>query len=206
MENETAAAQETVKKFFGDWEALAKKEFLEGNPIATVLSKDIPIQDGEIITTAINLIKENPIGTIKTSIGDVQITNDSIRTSFNHTRYPNKLAVLPKLQAILEGGIYLRNLPDIDGGNTVNHYFAAPVKIDGNPKYVFIRVKEKSSGKSFYVHEVFAEEEIKKSDALNSTLSKLGDRMQTVGPKQDRIKFSDLYRSILNDVLSVNCT
>jgi hypothetical protein len=28
--------------------------------------------------------------------------------------------------------------------------------------------------------------------------------MQTVDPKQGKIKFSDLYRSIINDILSVN--
>ncbi|GMO57424.1 MAG: hypothetical protein Ta2G_17100 [Termitinemataceae bacterium] len=192
------------KKWFGDWEKLYNKYILEGSVVASVHSADIPILDGKIINTALDWIRKHPIRTVKTRIGNVTVTNDGIKADFGHTRYPSKLYVLPAIKSILENGAYLNSMSDFYGKNINNHYFAAPVELDGERKLVFLRIREKEKGKSFYVHEVFIEEEVKKSETLDFILSKSGDRMQTVDPQQDKIKASDLYRSILNDALSVN--
>jgi hypothetical protein len=191
-----------------DWEALAKKEFLEGDPIEAVSSKDIPIQDGKIISTALNWIKENPIGSVKTLIGDVGVDEDSINTSMEHTHYKNKVLVLPVIKPILERGVFLGELDDFYGLPERNFYFAAPIGVDGDKKIVFIRVKQKREGnKKFYVHEVFTEDEIKNAAPLEQEIAKRKARVSNMQPdalafRPDR-KQSDLYRSILNDVLSV---
>jgi hypothetical protein len=97
-------------------------------------------------------------------------------------------------------------LTDFEGNAISNHYFAAPVELNETRKYVFIRVREKNTGKSFYVHEVFIEDEIERAESLDIVLNKKRDRMQAVEPlmNQKDVKASDLYRSIINRTLSVN--
>ena len=54
---------------------------------------------------------------------------------------------------------------DKDGKAIMNYYFAAKIKIDDNWKKLFVRPREKSGHKNkFYVHEIYTEDEIKKSE------------------------------------------
>jgi hypothetical protein len=185
-------------------EILTKQLKLAGEPLMSVSSFDIPIQNGKPIDTALAWIEKNPIGIVATEIGNVEVTKGGIKNSFGHTNYKNKVTVLPAIKPILERGVYIGNAPDWNGNQIQNYYFAAPIKLDKKRKIVFIRIREKGGyPKLLYVHEVFTEDEIKKAENLNSTLQKIGDWMQTVDPTQGRINASDLYRSILNNILSV---
>jgi hypothetical protein len=194
------------KGYFGDWERLAVKEFLEGEPIADV--KAFPIIKGKPIDTADDWIAKNPIGTVLTKIGEVVVEPDDIHVSMNHTKYANKVFMLPAIKPVLENGAYLGMLDDFYGLPEENHYFAAPIALDGDRKIVFVRVKQKSGGdKRLHIHEVFTEDEIKNAAPLDAEIKKrfpVVPNMQTAltGNHKDR-KQSDLYRSIINDWLSV---
>ena len=82
-----------------------------------------------------------------------------------HKRYPAKYDTIVALKPLLERGVYLGNMKDLDGECDLNnHYFAGKVKIDGKERYLFCRVKESigQDRKRFYVHSVFSEDDIKK--------------------------------------------
>ena len=179
-------------------EKAAAKAVLSGPPLAILESKNIPIQNGRIRDSALAWIKNNPIGLVDTSIGKVQISNNSIKDSFSesHLIYPNKLYVLPALKEVLQKGAYLGKLDDFRGEPTINHYFAAPVELDGTRKIVFVRVKNKNSRNAhlFYVHQVYVEDEIKKSGSLQTAAACV---------KRHIGSFPDLYKSIINDALTV---
>ncbi|MDR1786853.1 MAG: carbamoyl-phosphate synthase large subunit [Treponema sp.] len=173
-------------------------------PLASVaaLSSDKALLEGKrLIDAAVEWVRKHPLGTASTVIGNVHITIDGIRASFNHSRYANKFYVLPAIKPVLEQGTYLGSLTDFGGNNVENHYFAAPVTLDAVDRWVFVRVRAKNDSRSFYVHEVFVDEEIKKAEDLDSALSKTGDRMLAVDPGQDGIKASDLYRSLIKRFL-----
>lgn len=173
------------------------KRVLEGPPISKVLSSDIPIINGNIISTALKWIEGNPQGTVKTIIGDVEITRRGIRDDFSHVAFPDKLAVLPAIKAVLEIGAYLGEMQDLNGKNIMNYYFAAPVDIDGNNKIVFIRVRKKGTGlRRFYVHDIYTLDDIKKSGANKTT--------GTVHKAQNKGNAPDLYKTILSRFLTVN--
>jgi hypothetical protein len=176
-------------------EILSKQLRLAGKPIISVSSLDMPIQNGKLIDTALAWIEKNPIGIVSTEIGDVEVTKSGIKNSFGHTNYKNKVTVLPAIKPILEHGVYIGNAPDWNGKKIQNYYFAAPVNLDGKRKIVFIRIRENEGRpKLFYVHEVFTDEEIKKSEAMQTV---------EISKKPTNGNASDLYRSILNSILSV---
>jgi hypothetical protein len=167
-----------------------------------VSSKDIPIKNGKVIDTAVAWIKEHPQADAKTAIGPVRISPNDIETSFSHTRYPNKLSVLPELRNIMEKGGYIGESADWSRTGATDHYFAATLKIDEADKIVFVRVIKDSDGHGrFHVHEVFTEDEIEKSEAISPSDVKKPE-MQVRGQTQkDGGKASDLYRGLIKDFL-----
>ena len=185
---------------YGSWEefrdAYQEKNsaILNGDPIAKVSSGNIPIIDGKPITTALDWLDKNPVGTVKTVIGDVEVSRRGIRDSMSHNLYKNKVFVLPAIKPALEKGAYLGSTPDWTKENIENHYFAAPVDLDNERKLVFIRViEENKAQKKFYVHEVFTEDEIIKPETSDL------HSMQTSSIRN----VSDLYRSLIHDALNV---
>jgi hypothetical protein len=219
---EEAAQYDNWREFRDAYEGRSRS-IITGKPIAFVSEKDIPIINGEPITTAREWIKENPIGNVETVIGDVEVAPKGIDDSFWHTHYKNKVFVLPAIKAILQEGAFLSELDDFNPENNIrNYYFAAPVALDGERKIVFIRVQQIEEGsKKFYVHEVFTEDEVRAAAPLQEEIDK---RKTGSGPNTDSFPVnkpgsgtyaasfpgvkagnqSDLYRSIINNVLTVN--
>ncbi|AEC02380.1 hypothetical protein [Parasphaerochaeta coccoides] len=152
------------KEWFGDWEASA---LMEGKPIASVSSHDIHIGDRRIIDAAKKWIQENPVGNAETVIGTVIIDETGVQNSMSHKPlYPNKVFVLPVIKRVLEQGAYLGKIPHINQEHFTSHFFIAPVELDGERKYVFIRVREKEGDANyFYVHNVYVDEDIKRLEA-----------------------------------------
>lgn len=160
-EEQQLAKSPEFKAWFGNWQPMA---ILQGKPLVSVSTDAVPIINSRIIDSAVAWIISNPQPDAKTEIGDVRIGQDDIRTSFSHSNYPNKLAVLPALRDILERGAYLGNAPDWKRQNTTDHYFAAPVEINGANKQVFVRViSEKGNPNRLHVHEIFTQDEIDKA-------------------------------------------
>ena len=114
-------------------------------------------------TWVTNNIKEP----IQTEIGKVEVDKNTIKNTLNHKRYPTKYDTIVALKPLLQHGFYLGNMKDLDGeGDLNNHYFAGKVKIDGQEKYLFCRVKESigQGSKRFYVHSVFSEDDLKNKE------------------------------------------
>lgn len=133
---------------------------VSSNTFSGVTAKDATIK-------AQNWITQNIREPIKTEIGNVEIDKNTIKNSLNHKRYPNKYDTIVALKPLLQNGVYLGNMGDLDGEKDLNnHYFAGRVKIDGKEKYLFCRVKESigQGRKRFYVHSVFSEDDIKNKE------------------------------------------
>ncbi len=121
----------------------------------------------EATIKAQNWITQNVREPVKTAIGNVEIDKNTIKNSLNHKRYPNKYDTIIALKPLLQNGVYLGNMSDLDGEKDLNnHYFAGKVKIDEKEKYLFCRVKESigQGKKRFYVHSVFSEDDIKNKE------------------------------------------
>ncbi|MDR0731047.1 MAG: hypothetical protein LBF63_05205, partial [Treponema sp.] len=233
---EEAAGYGSWKEFRDAYEGKSRA-VLEGKPVASVSSKDIPVIDGKPIDTAKKWIEEHPIGTVETVIGNVEVDPHGIHNSMSHTHYANKVFVLSAIKPILEDGAFLSELDDFNPDTGIkNYYFAAPVNLDNERKIVFIRVRETpGNNKRFYVHEVFTEDEVRAAAPLQDELDKrTRDTLLQPGAsgnisEQNNVQPSasdkkpqgrpnavsalgfvsggnppDLYRSIINNVLTVN--
>lgn len=134
---------------------------------------------------------------IKTEIGNVEVDKNTIKNTLNLKRYPAKYDTIVALKPLLERGVYLGNMKDLDGeGDLNNHYFAGKVKIDGKEKYLFCRVKESidQDRKRFYVHSVFSEDDIKNRESS----SKAGVDLST-----QQTRGNSLYMMLIQNFL--NC-
>ena len=202
-EEQQLARSPEFKTWFGNWQP---KAILEGNPVSNVSTDAIPIINRKIIESAVTWIKANPQNDAKTEIGDVRIGEDDIRNSFSHSNYPNKLAVLPALRDILERGAYIGNAPDWKRQNATDHYFAAPVEIDGSSKKVFVRViSEEGNPNRLHVHEIFTQDEIDKAGlTAPSEILPPNRGMQTPPSTGKPGALSGLYRSLIRGALDVN--
>jgi hypothetical protein len=185
------------KAWFGDWE---RKAVLKGAAVKSVSAKDIPITGKGPVDTAKQWANNNPGITAKaiTIDGNFEIMiTPGIKDSFGHdTKYPNKVYVLPALKDVIERGAYIGHAPDAKGVTIENYYWAAPVDIDGDKKIVFIRTRKADGDprNKLYVHEVFTEDEIKNSEAIQP---------QGILTSAD-LRASELYKSLTHGAYDVN--
>ena len=187
------------KKWFGDWEKIWNKRKLENNIVAETSTQTIkPDESGSIISGAVDWIAQNIKEPVSTVIGKVVVNGNGIKDSLSHKFGKDKIAAITAIKPVLEDGVYIGSEKDFDGKPIVNHYFAGKVKIDGDDKYVFCRVRESLQGqndKRFYVHEVFVEDEIK-SGLPHKTGPSINGRVTGSG--------KPLYLNILQNYSAVN--
>ena len=179
----------------GDWEDRNIYGKLHGDPVASVENGVIKVEEGErgVIDAAKRWMSQHPQEPAHTEIGDVVIDVNSMQNSMSHSRYNNKLAVLPILKDAMEKGEYLGSLPDWARERWSDHYFATKVRIGNDDKILFIRVLEPEGiRRSLYVHEIYTDDELKKN----------GDRlvpgMQTGDPVSAKNRsHSDFFRKLI---------
>lgn len=129
-------------------------------------------------------------------MGKIAVTKSSISESFAHSSYDAKLNVVPFLKELLETSVYAGTLPDFHGKDEQNYYFVSRIQQECKDKLVFFRIKEKSNrGKSFYVHDIYTEDQIKNQRSSNQVRSQEGMvEPESVG----------LAERLLREIYSVN--
>ena len=107
-----------------------------------------------------------------TEVGEVEINRNSIESSLAHRYGQRKLDAITSLIEGFENAVYLGTLPDSTRQEGVNnHYFAYPIIYKGERCYVFCRAMQDANKNRLYVHEVFVEDKIIKSDTLQTAAS-----------------------------------
>lgn len=107
-----------------------------------------------------------------TEAGEVEINKNSVESSLAHRYGQRKLDAITSLVDGFENAVYLGTLPDSRERGVVDHYFAYPINYNGERCYVFCRAMEDANKNRLYVHEVFVDGKIKKSDTLQTAASK----------------------------------
>ncbi len=104
-----------------------------------------------------------------TEAGEVEINKNSVESSLAHRYGQRKLDAITSLVDGFENAVYLGTLPDFNRQEGVNnHFFAYPINYNGERCYVFCRAMEDANKNRLYVHEVFVDGKIKKSDTLQT--------------------------------------
>lgn len=143
----------------------------------------------EAKTKAANWIQKNVGSQIQTEIGDITINSNCLDDSFGHGPYPAKFDAVKAIKPILTQGVYLGEMDDLYGADIKNYYFTGKIKLDGNEKFVFCRIRESESGqtgKRFYLHSVYTEDDIKKG-ALNKSAPAQNGKNNSGAPLELRL-------------------
>lgn len=134
----------------------------------------------------------------ETEAGEVEISKSSVKDSLSHGYNQGKLDALTSLSEGFHNATYLGTLPDFGRPGVMNHYFAYPIFYDGQRRYVFCRAMATNNKNRLYIHEVFLEEAINKSNTLQTIASASKD-----GELHGGIA---LYKAILRNVLNGDAT
>ncbi|MBD5236328.1 MAG: hypothetical protein HDS62_02120 [Bacteroidales bacterium] len=131
-----------------------------------------------------------------TEAGEVGIDKTSVKDSLSHGYSQEKLDAIASLADGFQNATYLGSIDDFKRPGVKNHYFAYPIEYDGQRKYVFCRAMESNNKNRLYVHEVFMEDTIKRSDSLQTIASASKD-----GELHGGIA---LYKAILANILGAS--
>lgn len=168
------------------------------NAEAIPVEKDVIVSDGELSARKVaeawwDANVGDPVF-YETEAGEVEIAKSSIKDSLSHGYNQAKLDALTSLSEGFRNATYLGTLPDFARPGVQNHYFAYPIFYDGQRRYVFCRAMATNNKNKLYVHEVFLEDTINKSNTLQTIASASKD-----GELHGGIA---LYKAILKNVLN----
>lgn len=189
------------KKWFGDWEAVAKKKAIEAiKPMQFSLAEngeERAIYDAyknnadgwrkQVIDFAFKTLPEKS----NSAIGEIQYSRQSLRNALAHGKGDLKLLTLPHVDKLIENGALFYTWKDENKNTFFN--FAHPITYNNENYIARLVVKQDKNGNRFYDHEF---SEVIKKDALpngTSSVQKSAENLTHLSSK-----------SILHNILSVN--
>ncbi|MFA5584717.1 MAG: hypothetical protein WDA09_10935, partial [Bacteriovoracaceae bacterium] len=122
----------SFKKWFGDWELEAHKEFLKGNPIKSIEGNQFQTDNIKLSDEVFSWYVENNLTSISVDgIGEVALDRRAIKNSISHGLGRAKAEAFTLIPDILKSGrIIDQQLSKRDANMTV-YTVAAPVEIGG---------------------------------------------------------------------------
>lgn len=150
---------EKFKRWFGDWDAAAKAEILNGPPVATLMSTDAP-QGGyvEVAKWAAGIFKQQGGKAVREGLGDVLLDERAARSSLAHggaNKY--KKVAFAAVKDVIERGALVH---ESQSGQEDSFYFSAPVDIDGRINIETVLVHRDPNTRRMYLHSVSTKENL----------------------------------------------
>ena len=180
------------KKWFGDWEAVAKKKAIEklkaieATPISNVpdffTSKKTDNRKQQL-AWANEQVKNR---TVQSKIGEVHIFNSGIRNSIYHGANKYKAATFSILDKLIENSVVVQNANE---KNNLDFVLASKVLLDGKESIAGIVIKQGKDGKKYYSHTIIQKER----ETTHRTAEAVGNR-----------RYHPATDTILHNILSVN--
>ena len=161
------------KRWFGDWQALAHREFLDGDAIATLKGDEFK-PNGEPLTTRVpRWWAEHGDATVETpGVGDVTLDAKAVKNSLSHGIGADKAAAFAAVPDVLRHGRVVHSEPmtGSTSGGMVYHV-AAPIEIGGRQFVADVMVKADNHMRRMYVHEVALKEALRQSAFKTSAVA-----------------------------------
>jgi len=186
------------KKWFGDWEAVANRKFLDGSPISVLTGEEFK-PDGVPLTQKVpRWYAENGYSSVNVDgIGPVALDAVAVKHSLGHGIGRDKATAFAAVPDVLrDGRIIHREAMRASTGGMVYHV-AAPIEIAGRPFVMDVLVKSDDNARRMYVHEVALREKLQQSDfKVGAVAAKAGKRADAAG--------AGVIRTVLQNVYGVN--
>lgn len=186
------------KRWFGDWEAVQHREFLDGKPV-TALTGDEFKPDGVPLTEKVpKWYAEQGVSTVAVAgIGEVALDAVAVKRSLGHGIGRDKATAFAAVPDVLRNGRIIHSevmRGSIDG---MVYHIAAPIEITGKAFVMDVLVKSDANTSRMYVHEVALKEMLQQSDF------KVGAVAAKAGKRADADD-AGAIRSVLQGIYAVN--
>lgn len=186
------------KKWFGDWEAAARRKFLGGKPVKTLTGKEFA-PDGVPLTTKVPqwYSKQGDSVVSVPGIGDVTLDERAVKSSMSHGIGRNKAAAFAAVPDVLRHGRIIHSEP-MQGARDdgMVYQVAAPISLGDQPMVEVVMVKMDGKSRRMWVHEIALNEELRQSTFKTS--ADAAEAGMRAGADAGAI------RSVLQNIYSVN--
>ncbi|GHU03562.1 hypothetical protein AGMMS49960_18130 [Betaproteobacteria bacterium] len=165
------------KKWFGDWEAAAHRQFLEGDPVAELTGNEFA-QDGRKLTDKVpEWFNEKYSGHVTNpELGSVLLDADGVKTSLGHgPLYRNKAIGFAAVPNIIESGRILNRSDNWKGRGYATALIVAPIDIGGKRFVGAVVVKKSKDQQRFHLEEVYAMEYLQEAAVKTGAVASSGE-------------------------------
>ncbi len=186
----------SFKRWFGDWERLSRRRFLDGKPVASLRIEDAPKGGyADVVKWASNVFRQQGGKAVSPELGEVALTSQSVRDSLHHGGANNakKVAFSAVKDVIEQGVVFHRDKKD----QRDDFYIAAPVEISNRENIVMVLVRRHPKTQQMYLHGVGLKERLQKprvSTADTARASGLGSSTADEGA----------WNSVLRELMNFN--
>jgi hypothetical protein len=169
------------KRWFGDWEAMANRRFLDGEPIAKLTGEEFQKVEGESVVDRVSewyAEKHSSMAT-NTEIGDVILDRRGVKDSWSHGHGKFKASAFAAVPDVIAKGRIIDRQKNWKGRNYDTVVIAAPIRL-GDTDRIMTVVVEKREKNRFYLHEAYLKENLQnglsfKTGTLRQSGAQSGD-------------------------------
>lgn len=192
---------EAFKKWFGDWEASFKKNFLlNGKPVAALTGDEFTPIEGKKLTEQVEAYFASIGGkAVSPLFGDVILDRKGADDSLSHGMGRNKAIAYAAVKETIENGV----LVDAHTNHKERGYdtaiIAAPIEINGERYVCMVVVKRNANENRFYLHEVTAEKNLRNDAFVTNSAQKPASVGDIAKVLQNIVSASDNVSKVLDE-------
>lgn len=138
-------------------EARRKARVLQGEPVYTVKERTAPRENKALREWAVALFDKAGNKAVNPEIGEVSLTERSVKDSMAHGMNPGKAMAFEAVPAVIEQGVLVASA---EHGRMTSYFISAPVMIEGVENIVTVLVRKDMNKKAMYLHSVTAKEKV----------------------------------------------
>lgn len=138
-------------------EAERKARVLQGEPVYTVKERTAPRENKALREWAVALFDKAGNKAVNPEIGEVALTERSVKDSMAHGMNPGKAMAFEAVPAVIEQGVLVASA---EHGRMTSYFISAPVMIEGVENIVTVLVRKDMNKKAMYLHSVTAKEKV----------------------------------------------
>lgn len=157
--SDKAAEPETLVKTALDnpEEVERKARVLQGEPVYTVKERTAPRENKALREWAVALFDKAGNKAVNPEIGEVALTERSVKDSMAHGMNPGKAMAFEAVPTVIGQGVLVASA---EHGRMTSYFISAPVMIEGVENIVTVLVRKDMNKKAMYLHSVTAKEKV----------------------------------------------
>ncbi|MCP2041934.1 hypothetical protein L1281_002552 [Neisseria sp. HSC-16F19] len=134
-----------------------KAKVLQGAPVYSVETRSAPKDNKELHKWAVSLFDAHGNSAVNPEIGEVALTERSVKDSMAHGMNPGKAMAFEAVPSVIERGVLVAQ-SEHDG--VKSYFISAPVRILGDADIATVLVREDTNTRRMYLHSVTFKEKL----------------------------------------------